>query len=278
MNIATVSPSAPPKCLSVVVGFGFTDNDDDDAAFDHAARIAQRAARSELHIVHVFDAKPSDAESQRLLDGLRVYVNEKASTMESPQGITAGIHLRWGEVVREIFRLATEVRADFIVLGPSHGLHLKRGLGASTAERLLVVTPCPVLVARPGSKVARRQVPPREEPARPDSPLHGHVTVSSGDTTTGQADKSGLRRIAHELEGGASGAIAGAVIGASAGPPGAVAGAILGGVAGVMAGAVLDSESARRSAHASELDAEIGVVGGEIGAPNLQHPPERNRQ
>lgn len=267
MNTAILSPTAPARRLSIVVGFGFTDNDDDDAAFDHSARIAQRAARSELHVVHVFDAKPPDVQSQGLLDGLRVYVNEKALTMESPEGIDVGIHLRWGEVVREIFRLATEVRADFIVLGPSHGLHLKRGLGASTAERLLVVAPCPVLVARARPKEPQKQEPVRAEPAHPEA----------AEASAGHQDKSGLRRLAHEVEGGASGAIAGAVIGAAAGPPGAVAGAILGGVAGVMAGAVLDSESSRRSARASELDAEIGVVGGEIGAPNLLHPPERNR-
>jgi hypothetical protein len=81
------------------------------------------------------------------------------------------------------------------------------------------------------------------------------------------------KRMAHEAEGGLSGAVAGAVLGAGAGPPGVVAGAILGGVAGALGGAVLDAESSRKAAHTRELDEEIGVVGGQIGAPNLKHPP-----
>jgi|SRR5580698_3831162 hypothetical protein len=91
----------------------------------------------------------------------------------------------------------------------------------------------------------------------------------------GSSRKTQSKRVAHEAEGGLSGAVAGAVLGAAAGPPGVVAGAILGGVAGALGGAVLDAESSRQAAHTRELDEEIGVVGGEIGAPNLKHPPSR---
>jgi phage tail tape-measure protein len=93
---------------------------------------------------------------------------------------------------------------------------------------------------------------------------------AKGDTRKGSSDK---RRIAHEAEGGASGALAGAVVGAAAGPPGIVAGAILGGVAGALAGAVLDQESSASEQRTRELDADIGVSGGDLGAPNLKHPP-----
>ncbi len=85
--------------------------------------------------------------------------------------------------------------------------------------------------------------------------------------------KTGKRHIAHEVESGASGVIAGAALGAGAGPPGVVAGAIVGGVVGAVAGVVLDRESSRRLEHMRELDEEIGVMGGDLGAPNLEHPP-----
>jgi hypothetical protein len=81
------------------------------------------------------------------------------------------------------------------------------------------------------------------------------------------------KRLAHEAEGGASGAVAGAVVGAIAGPPGAIAGAILGGLAGVLAGAVLDKDATAGHQRDEELDKDIGVSGGDIGAPNLKHPP-----
>jgi Glycine zipper len=82
-------------------------------------------------------------------------------------------------------------------------------------------------------------------------------------------------RLAHEAEGAASGAVAGAALGSAAGPPGIVAGAILGGVAGAVTGAVLDREGKRKGSRDRELDAEIGVSGGELGAPNLEHPPAK---
>jgi hypothetical protein len=87
------------------------------------------------------------------------------------------------------------------------------------------------------------------------------------------SSKKATRRLEHEAEGGASGAIAGALMGAAAGPPGAIAGAIIGGVAGALAGAALDGDSSASDQRTRKLDAEIGVSGGTIGAPNLKHPP-----
>jgi phage tail tape-measure protein len=83
----------------------------------------------------------------------------------------------------------------------------------------------------------------------------------------------GGQRATHEAEAGLSGALAGAAMGAFAGPPGAVAGAVIGGVAGVLAGVAMDNAEEDRSARDTELDLEIGVAGGDLGAPNLEHPP-----
>jgi hypothetical protein len=83
------------------------------------------------------------------------------------------------------------------------------------------------------------------------------------------------RRIAHEAEGVASGALAGAVVGAAAGPPGIVAGTIIGAVAGALTGAAMDGASLREEDHERDLDAQIGVSGGDLGAPHLAHPPEK---
>jgi hypothetical protein len=79
--------------------------------------------------------------------------------------------------------------------------------------------------------------------------------------------------ILHEAGGAAAGAIAGAAMGAIGGPPGAVVGAVLGAAVGAMVTKVSDDEAERKSLHDGELDEEIGVNGGEIGAPNLEHPP-----
>jgi nucleotide-binding universal stress UspA family protein len=269
MNAAIESWNAPTNCLSILVCLGFAETD--GIAFDQSARIAQRVPCSELHLVHVFDAEPPAARSQDLIDRLRLYVNQKAGAMESPGGITVGIHLRWGKVVREIVQLATEVHADLIVVGSGKLPHVNHAMAGSTTQGLIVLAPCPVIMASPRPKEPQKRTPTPAPPGR-------GVSLSGSDREArGPTRKANLERIAHELEGGAAGALAGAVVGAGAGPPGALAGALFGGFAGAMAGAALDGDSSRQAAHTRELDAEIGVVGGELGLPEIRRvPPDRH--
>ncbi len=83
------------------------------------------------------------------------------------------------------------------------------------------------------------------------------------------------KRHEYEVEGGAGGAIAGAAFGGLAGPPGIAAGAVIGAAVGAIIGAVTEHESISESANDSKLDREIGVSEGELGAPNLKHPPAK---
>ena len=64
-------------------------------------------------------------------------------------------------------------------------------------------------------------------------------------------------------------------MGAVAGPPGAIAGAVVGAIAGAVAGRAAEQTDESRAAEDRELDGEIGVSGGELGAPNLKHPPAK---
>src|SRR5512143_1433312 len=72
-----------------------------------------------------------------------------------------------------------------------------------------------------------------------------------------------------------SGAVAGATIGAIAGPPGVVAGGAMGAVVGALAGATLEREELRRTHRDEELDKEIGVIDGQMGAASPDAPPAR---
>jgi len=87
----------------------------------------------------------------------------------------------------------------------------------------------------------------------------------------------GGRRAAWEQEGAAAaaGAVSGALIGTFGGPVGAAIGAVAGAAAGAVAGAAFHARDKRASARDRELDRAIGIDGGEIGAPNLEHPPAR---
>jgi hypothetical protein len=84
-----------------------------------------------------------------------------------------------------------------------------------------------------------------------------------------------LRAIAREVAGAVGGAIAGGVLGAIGGPAGVVVGATLGAATGAGAEKVTEGMLAKRRKRDEVLDGEIGVSGGELGAPNLAHPPAR---
>ena len=73
----------------------------------------------------------------------------------------------------------------------------------------------------------------------------------------------------------ASGTVAGAVVGSVAGPVGTVTGAIVGGVVGATAGAVLEQEAERKHIHEDQLDEDIGVFDGTLGAAPPDAPPAR---
>jgi hypothetical protein len=89
----------------------------------------------------------------------------------------------------------------------------------------------------------------------------------------GGAWSAGRFRLVHEAEGAVAGAAAGTVLGAGAGPPGMAAGAFIGAAAGALVGAVLDTQAAMRASRTRELDAALGVSGGDIGARTFRHPP-----
>jgi outer membrane lipoprotein SlyB len=84
-------------------------------------------------------------------------------------------------------------------------------------------------------------------------------------------EKARARRIE---TGAVSGAIAGGAAGSIAGPVGAAAGVVVGGAVGAVAGLAMSDAAEVRHANAAKVDLEIGVTGGELGAPSLKHPVE----
>jgi hypothetical protein len=74
---------------------------------------------------------------------------------------------------------------------------------------------------------------------------------------------------------GAVGAISGAVLGGLAGPPGAVAGALIGAAMGALSSMAFVKVATEHEKHDEKLDRDIGITEGDIGAPNLHHPPPK---
>jgi nucleotide-binding universal stress UspA family protein len=143
--MTTTSPNTAP--FTVVVGNDFTPAS--GYAFDQAARVARRVPGSDLHVVHVVDAKVTAEQAKQLATDLRLYLEDKVKALGGLEGQAVGIHVRAGQPAREIAQLAKDVSADLIVLGTHEGPHLKQLVLGSVAERLLVASPCPVFIAGP---------------------------------------------------------------------------------------------------------------------------------
>jgi hypothetical protein len=92
---------------------------------------------------------------------------------------------------------------------------------------------------------------------------------------TGKDERTGIPKHASVVPIGLEGAVAGAAVGSIAGPVGVIAGTALGGLFGAMADEVLEKDQRLSEARDAELDAEIGVVGGDIGAAPAGQPPPR---
>jgi hypothetical protein len=69
------------------------------------------------------------------------------------------------------------------------------------------------------------------------------------------------------------GVLAGAALGAFAGPVGVIAGAIGGSIVGAVLAVGHNRQMHLDAEEEERIDRELGVIGGDIGAPNLRHPP-----
>jgi hypothetical protein len=111
--------------------------------------------------------------------------------------------------------------------------------------------------------------------ARVARAMHSRNTMKTKQTKKGAPVSETANRKERVETALVAGAVAGAAVGAMAGPPGVLIGGVVGGVTGVVAGRVLADDAERRHAHANEIDRDIGVTGGDMGAASPDQPPAR---
>ena len=131
-------------------------NDGSERAF-RALELAMTLAKennSELHMVSVeeIDHMPEFIEEIREEAGTAARrfhtVLQRARTMAEETRLKLHTHVLAGHPVRDIVELATELKADLLVIGSAgHSEFYERMLG-SRADRLVHMAPCPVLVVR----------------------------------------------------------------------------------------------------------------------------------
>ncbi|HXW39629.1 MAG TPA: universal stress protein [Xanthobacteraceae bacterium] len=131
-------------------------NDGSEQA-EHALALAiamAKASKSELHMVSVeeIDYMPEFIEEVREETGTAARrfrsVLQRARAMAEDQQVGIRTHLLTGHAVRDIVKLAAEIKADLLVIGATgHSRFYERMIG-SRADRIVQLAPCPVLVVK----------------------------------------------------------------------------------------------------------------------------------
>ena len=150
----------PPLNLkTILVPTDFSENS--KKALIYAVRLAQRNDSS-LILFHAFvlpefvhhlpkDFSSANETLRKLFDDARQRSEERLVKLSREvQGSTVKIATsqRLGTPYEEIVKVARESKADLIVIGTHGHTGLKHVLLGSTAERVVNVSPCPVLVVR----------------------------------------------------------------------------------------------------------------------------------
>lgn len=131
-------------------------------AFIYAVRLAQRN-NSSVILFHVFESpefvrqlpehfsSESNEEIRKLFDAARRQSEERLVTLSrdvQESDVKIEILQRLGTPYEEIVKVAKERGVDLIVIATHGYTGLKHFLLGSTAERVVNVSPCPVLVER----------------------------------------------------------------------------------------------------------------------------------
>ena len=127
------------------------------AAWTEAQRLA-RAFGSELVLVHVlvepapFSGVPFGlGVGREFYDSIRRWADGELQRWMEPAkaaGLAVRGVMRTGVAHREIVDLATDERADLVVIGTHGRSGVDRALLGSVADRVLRLAPCPVLAVR----------------------------------------------------------------------------------------------------------------------------------
>lgn len=110
--------------------------------------------RSALHMVSVaeIDYLPEFVEEIREETGRAARrfhgVVRRAHELADKNGVKLQSHVLAGHPVRDVVKLAAEIKADLLVIGATGHTALYERLIGSRADRMVALAPCPVLVVK----------------------------------------------------------------------------------------------------------------------------------
>ncbi|MGH7751972.1 MAG: universal stress protein [Gemmatimonadales bacterium] len=120
------------------------------------ARSVAATSRGELVLTHVLTEAPLYRESvmtqvRPVYEGARKWAEgalEDWVAKARAEGLNARATLRTGVAYQQVVALATDERADLIVIGTHGRGGIDRALLGSVADRVVRLAPCPVLTVR----------------------------------------------------------------------------------------------------------------------------------
>ncbi len=147
-----------PSVQHVVVAYDYSSSA--QTAIDRGIELACLAPSFVLHFIVAIDPRtgvvgfPTDGKvdydyAERIQEQLSAHLKATFERCQAAGEVQFFVHARIGQPAEEILGLASDVSADFVILG-SHGhTGVKRLLLGSVSERVVREAECPVLVARP---------------------------------------------------------------------------------------------------------------------------------
>lgn len=152
-----------------------TDGTEDSTKAAHAALALVASSGAELHVVHVGQAAPSNVSATAMRPALpgeppgyaerqaRKLLDRQVEELRAEGATVTGAHQRMGRPATAVVALAAEVGADMLVIGSGGPHQVRRAVAATTrrsaigkvADAIVRTAPCPVLVVRGDSAVAK---------------------------------------------------------------------------------------------------------------------------
>jgi nucleotide-binding universal stress UspA family protein len=155
----------------------------------HEAIRLARVLAAEIVVVHVLPDKPFYSDGHVDLAAQQHYsahwaAAEKRLRAEIVRIQEVGVPARGvmlgGKPAQQIVRVASDERADFIVIGTHGAGFVERLLVGSVAERVIRTAACPVLIVRGAPAVDRGSRPVRRGPGSRATEESGVAEVAGG--------------------------------------------------------------------------------------------------
>lgn len=136
-------------------------SDCSETALRYAVRLARVRAPAKLTLVHVepgvaplYDEQLGTLEPNRLMNRMKLLACERAVNADMP----IDDRVIYGDPTEEIAETARDMQADLIVMGTHGRTGLNRALVGSTAESVLRMAPCPVMLVKAQSRSSAESI------------------------------------------------------------------------------------------------------------------------